>query len=438
MKNTSSHKLSGRNWAILLIVGLFGQIAWIVENMYFNVFVYQTITDDPSVIAIMVAASAVVATLTTLIMGAYSDKKGRRKPFISIGYILWGLSTIAFALLGDGNPGEANHGILGAGAGSVHLAATLVILLDCIMTFFGSTANDAAFNAWVTDVTVSENRGRVEAVLAILPLISMLIVFGAFDGLTQKGRWPLFFLLIGTLTLSAGVVSLFLIRETPRPGTRGKIRELLIDGLKPDAWKRLPGLYTAFLAMLILSAAAQVYMPYLIIYIQNFLLIDNYALVLAVVLSLASLISVPAGRLIDRFGKINLALISIPVQILGLIAMFFARTELSVMASGTLMLAASMVLAASVNGLIKDYIPSGEAGRFQGVRMIFAVMLPMIIGPFIGSSVIKQSGQTYVDLGIVKQVPTPAIFLAASLLLLLTLLPLCLLRKQNARIFHEN
>ena len=52
----------------------------------------------------------------------------------------------------------------------------MVVVLDCVMTFFGSTANDAAFNAYVTDITDSDNRGRVESVLAILPLISMLII----------------------------------------------------------------------------------------------------------------------------------------------------------------------------------------------------------------------------------------------------------------------
>ncbi len=35
--------LGGRVWAALLAFGLIGQIAWVVENMYFNVFLYNTI-----------------------------------------------------------------------------------------------------------------------------------------------------------------------------------------------------------------------------------------------------------------------------------------------------------------------------------------------------------------------------------------------------------
>ena len=35
-----------RNWTILLLFGLIGQIAWAVENMYFNLFVFETIAPD--------------------------------------------------------------------------------------------------------------------------------------------------------------------------------------------------------------------------------------------------------------------------------------------------------------------------------------------------------------------------------------------------------
>lgn len=92
-------KLSPRLWISFILLGLTGQFAWTIENMYFNVFLYNTITTDPSYIATMVAASAIVATLTTLIMGAVSDKVGRRKPFICLGYILWGISTLAFGFI---------------------------------------------------------------------------------------------------------------------------------------------------------------------------------------------------------------------------------------------------------------------------------------------------------------------------------------------------
>ena len=81
-REKEKHALGVRVWAALLSFGLIGQIAWVVENMYFNVFLYNTITGDTGMIAAMVAASAVVAAVTTLTVGALSDRLGVRKPII--------------------------------------------------------------------------------------------------------------------------------------------------------------------------------------------------------------------------------------------------------------------------------------------------------------------------------------------------------------------
>ena len=93
MRRRKKEALGGRIWAALLTFGLTGQIAWVVENMYFNVFLYNTIVRDTGLIADMVAASAVVAAVSTLGAGAISDRMGRRKPIIVTGYLLWGLSV---------------------------------------------------------------------------------------------------------------------------------------------------------------------------------------------------------------------------------------------------------------------------------------------------------------------------------------------------------
>ena len=74
--------------------------------MYFNVFLYNTISTDPRYIASMVGWSAATATMTTLLMGALSDRVGRRKVFICGGYLLWGLSTAAFGLITPENAGR--------------------------------------------------------------------------------------------------------------------------------------------------------------------------------------------------------------------------------------------------------------------------------------------------------------------------------------------
>ena len=160
----------------LVIFSLMGQVAWVIENMYFNVFIYKMFNATASDIANMVMASAVTATLTTVFMGALSDKMGKRKLFICLGYILWGISIFAFTLVRTDIISQTFA--LTVSAASV--GVSLTIILDCLMTFFGSTANDAAFNAWLTDSTDKTNQGTAEGINSMMPLVSILVVFGGF------------------------------------------------------------------------------------------------------------------------------------------------------------------------------------------------------------------------------------------------------------------
>ena len=417
-------KISARLWLTLILIGLVGQFAWTIENMYFNVFLYNTISTDPRYISAMVGWSAAAATLTTLLMGALSDRMGKRKLFICGGYILWGLSTAAFGLISLENAARLFP------AHAAAAAAMMVVVLDCVMTFFGSTANDAAFNAYITDAVDADNRGKTEAVLAILPLISMLVIFGLFDGMTQRGEWKRFFAIFGGLVTLTGVIGCFLIPEPRLSPRREPYLKNLIYGLRPDVVRANPELYLSFAAFCAFSVAVQVFFPYLIIYIQNYLKIDGYAIVLGVVLIVASLVSVLSGGVIDRVGKLRFVLPAAAVMLAGLLGMFFVRGMMGVILAGCVMMSGYMLVSAVLSGEIRDFTPDGMAGLFQGIRMIFGVLLPMILGPSIGAAVIRGSDSTYVELGVTKTVPTPQIFLAAAVVLLLIIPPVLALKKR--------
>lgn len=420
-------QLSPRVWLTLLLVGLAGQFAWTIENMYFNVYLYNTISTDPGYISAMVGWSAAAATLTTLLMGALSDRVGKRKLFICGGYILWGLSTAAFGLV------TVEHAArLFPAASAVAAAAIMIVVLDCVMTFFGSTANDAAFNAWITDTVPSQSRGRAESVLAILPLISMLVIFGLFDAMTQRGQWQKFFAIFGGLVVLTGLVSIFLIPEPKLTPKKDAYLPTLIYGLRPSVIRSNPALYLAFMAFCLFSVAVQVFFPYLIIYMQDYLHFDSYAIVLGIVLIFASVVSVLSGRLIDKLGELRCVLPAAGIMIAGLIGMFFSRSMLAVILTGCVMMSGYMLVTAILSGVIRDHTPDGKAGHFQGIRMIFGVLLPMILGPAIGAAVIRGSDSTYVELGVTKTVPTPSIFLAAAIVLVLIIPPVLMLQKKEA------
>ncbi len=424
MKKTLSAKI----WFSFILIGLVGQLAWTIENMYFNVFLYNTISTDPSYIADMVAASAIVATLTTLFMGALSDRAARRKAFIVWGYLLWGLTTLSFGFISVERVADWFPS-----ANAVATAAGLVVVMDCAMTFFGSTANDAAFNAYITDTTGEGNRGKVESVLATLPLLSMLLVFGLLDGLTQRGEWRLFFAIIGGAVSVAGILAALLLKDPPIEKKDEPYFQNILYGFRPSVIRSHKTLYTALAALLVFNVAVQVFFPYLIIYMQEYLGFENYAILLGVVLLAASAVSVLSGGLIDRLGKLRVVMPAAGVMLAGLVAMFFARSFVPVLLSGVVMMSGYMLVTAILSATVRDYTPPDKAGLFQGIRMIFSVLLPMVIGPYIGAAVIRNSGATYEELGVVKSTPTPAVFLAAAAVLLLIALPVLSLKKQQDR-----
>lgn len=415
-------KLGARVWLGIILFGLAGQIAWMVENMYLNVYLYKTVTYDLNATSAMVATSAVVATVVTLFAGGLSDKVGKRKIFISTGYVLWGLSVFAFALITKENSEK-----FFPSANAVALTTVMIIVMDCLMTAIGSTANDAAFNAWITDVTTSDNRAKAEGVLQIMPLAALLVIFGVFDSFTQKGQWMVFFGVLGAITTAMGIIGIFLLKDSPdlKPKSGNFFKELG-NGFRPSVVKKNRDLYLIYAAICIIGIANNIYMTYLIIYVEYFLGIKDYVLMLGAILILSAVFSVLFGFL---RGKISLKILlpaALAVYTLGGLMMFFARNIWFVSVSGIIMMTGYLWEMALLSACMRDNTPADKIGHFQGIRMVFSVLIPMCVGPFIGAYVSSTSNGVYVDptTGAEQPVPTNYIFLAAVIVNLLIVIPM--------------
>ena len=118
---------------------------------------------------------------------------------------------------------------------AVVVSIVAIVALDCLMSALGATANDAAFNAWVTDSTTESNRGRVDSVLSTFPLLAMLIVFGALDPLTRQGQWLAFFSILGVATALVGAAAAIWLREDAAPRASGSYLSMVVNGLRPSA-----------------------------------------------------------------------------------------------------------------------------------------------------------------------------------------------------------
>ena len=294
-------KLSSRFWLALVLCSLIGQVAWVVENMYLNVFIYKMFAASAADISLMVSASAVAATVTTIFMGALSDKVGKRKVFICAGYILWGISIFCFALIRTDVLGKMFPMVTSAAS----LGVSLTIIFDCIMTFFGSSANDAAFNAWVTDSTDNTNRGAAEGINSMMPLVSILVVFGgfmAFD-LNRQESWTTIFIIIGAVVLAIGVLAVFLIKDQPIEKSKENYVNNVIYGFRPDTIKSNTALYVTLITFIVFNISIQIFMPYLIIYYEVSLAMANYVLVMAPAIILASVFTALWGKSYDKKGN---------------------------------------------------------------------------------------------------------------------------------------
>ena len=415
----------------LVLFGLIGQVAWVVENMYLNVFIYQIFRASASDISLMVAASAVTATVTTILIGALSDRIGRRKAIIVSGYLLWGISILGFALVTPSVLSKLFPTLAGTALAS--LGVTLVIVLDCLMTFFGSSANDAAFNAWLTDATEEGSRGAAEGINAMMPLVAILVVFGGFMSfdLALEESWRIIFLIIGIAVLLTAAVGIFCIQDAPKSAEAEKENYFaqIVYGFRPSVVKGNLSLYCILIAFAIFGISIQIFMPYLILYYSESLKMENYVLVMAPAILLASVFTFFYGRVYDKIGFSKSVTISLALLLSGYGVLFLFKNTALVFIGSLLMMCGYLAGMAVFGAAIRDKTPVGMAGRFQGLRIVSQVLIPGVIGPWIGAAVLKNAETVLNNDGTTSFLPNENIFLAAAVAAILTLALLLILKK---------
>ncbi len=423
-----------REWLVLILFGLVGQIAWSVENMYFNLFVFETVAPSLSTVTLMVQLSGIVATLTTLVAGTLSDKLGNRRSFISWGYVIWGVTVAMFGFLSP----ELTEKLVGCGLDkAITITLVAVVVGDCVMTLFGSTANDACFNAWVTDNTESSFRGKVEGVLSILPLAAMLIVAGGFGIIVEMIGYSMMFLCLGIIISICGICGIIKLKDSPALRKSGDFGDILY-GFKPSVIKGNSPFYLTLCLVLIYGIACQIFMPYLIIYMKTYLgfSVLEYSIVFGAAIILGAAVNLYLTRLSDRKNKNVMLYFAAAVFAVGLFGMYFSKGTSKAIClvtfgiAGFVMITGYILISALCGSLVRDYTPEGDVGKLQGVRMVFSVLIPMILGPMIGNGINARMNIPLADMGsadvmTTQYIPAPEIFLAGAVfsLLMFALIP---------------
>ncbi len=201
---------------------------------------------------------------------------------------------------------------------------------------------------------------------------------------------------------------------------------------KPSFIKENKILYIILIADFLYCAATQIFFPYMMIYFQFTLKIDgtNFMILMGTVLVLSAALSVLAGRIMDKVSKFKSLIVWTSIFIIGLIMVFFAQEGqlIYTIIAGIVMMFGYIVSGTAINASLREFTPKGKEGSFQGIRMIFQVALPMIIGPLIGQAIVDMSQKTYInDFGETQKLPQNLIWLVAGIALLTVFIPTIIL-----------
>lgn len=443
---TNNGQLTKRVWAGILLFLFMGSLAWNVENMYFNTFLNDMVFNEGSMgssltltdaVNLMVTFSAIVAVVTTFIMGTLSEKMKNRKAFISFGYIAWGIITALFGFITKEN--VANLFGLENSAEIITATAWVVIVMDMIMTFMGSTSNDSAFNAWVTDVTTPETTPKVETAFTFMGFVAMGVIM-VVGSLAQGGviSYSAFFIGLGAFVTLVGIIGIFLL-ENPEKfekkddnAPKTSYWADLFYGFKPSVIKENNKLYLILASFCIFNCAFQVFFPYLFIYLGSVVIPANEGtnlLSLGVIIPavIAVAVAVTGIILLMKVAVKNKSLafiVSVICLVAGLLVLSTTKNILGILIGIAPTLIGYLVLTIQFGATVRDNIPQDKVGLFQGIRMIFVVLIPMIVGPTLGNIAAKNSDITYMENGAEKVLPTEAMFLYAAIVAALIFIPM--------------
>ena len=289
-----------------------------------------------------------------------------------------------------------------------------------------------------TESITNTERGKVEGVLSAMPYVALLVVSGGFGIIIDLVGYPMFFTLLGLLVTLCGVIGIFTVKEsaTPVVHTQDTWWGNMMLAFKVDTIRANKCFYFACLVLCIQSIAVQIFMPYLLIYLNNTLGLSvvAYSIVMAVAIVITAVVSVCFGRWVDKKLKPSVIGVAVVIFALGLVAMYFVKGLGGAMVAGTIMLIGMSMLSIIGSVKLRNHTPTGKVGSFQGIRLLFMVMIPMIIGPQIGASMSEVSGGTYInEFQEVVALPAASIFLAAAVCALLVIIPFGLLLREEAK-----
>lgn len=398
------------NWTLLLVIGFSAQIAWVIENNWFANFLYSDFGAQLGVVTAMTICSATATTFSALFFGTLSDRIGSRKKLITWGSILWGIFTIAFGM---------THYLRESIYNDIMLIGVTIVAADTIMSFFGSMANDAGYNAWYADMMDDSNSGQIGAVAATLPVIGTLVgtlVGGMFvNGLATEANpqagYIIFFTVAGAVTILVGIASFFLLKDDPklRPVKDGGFWHQFASTFNIKRFVSNKELALVFLTLCIFFIGYNCYFIHIMNWMNYTLGFKDPSLILGIPLVLAVLLAIPFIKVINDKKVPSVAAFATIISIVGCLFVYFVvgnmsagfdtENALNIGANwpcfvGIILVGVGyVVFMQSMTVWMKRLYPEEHRGQFEGIRIMFFVFFPMIAGPLLADPICRAFGE---------------------------------------------
>jgi MFS family permease len=194
-------------------------------------------------------------------------------------------------------------------------------------------------------------------------------------------------------------------------------------------------LYLVLLAYCVFSTALQVFMPYYVLYLRlPYILGENYVFVMAPGIIIASIFTIFYGRRVDRIGFVRAVILPIVLFLVGCVALTLFSGMVGVFVGSVLMLSGYLSAVACMAAEVRNNTPGGRVGMVQGLRIFMVVLIPMLIGPWIGSTISASSG-AIAGFGVVGDGFTPSslIFLGGAIVGALTFIVVMIVSRTKRR-----
>ena len=414
--------INKRTWLMIWLIAFAGQICWAIENNTFATYA-TTITGSALVVTLMVDFSALFTMIAVFIAGTLGDRLGRRRKIISIGLILWGLTTILFGFA-DFIP-KNNLTLLGF----------YLVFMDSVMSFFGAVGYSGGYMPWTTDISDESNRGTIATIIAVVTIVANIVVQGLQGAIIENYGFLPIFVVVGISIMIFGVLAYILLRDPEdlapnRSGDSFWAQVMQAFNFKETFSNKT--LLWVLLVICVYTCGFNIYMSYSTSYLYYYfpefsgleLSKTNASLIMGIGMLVAAGLSFLAMKPINRGKAPQVTLISVIVSVIANILLAFSKNIPMLFIFIMLSALGYIINLEATTAWFKNLAPEGKTGNIEGVRQIFYNLIPMCVGSLLGLIVIKAVKVVREFDGVSIEVPTNAIFLVAGIFTAFTLIPL--------------